>query len=259
MNTAGRLLSIYDRLTGQGWPQDKPMVWIWAEIFEIPHSAQHVEDCVVTCLLAMRAEIDLLRSKLLSLGVSDDLTHPGLPRLRNATSTIFLNSQWNGIREETSKPENRIPILWANWALRNEDEADLPAEELAALRGKLDALETSLQDTEMTSYLRSFVQRQIDVIRTALRVYRVQGVMPIEQALQQIAGAYTIEKTRVEAELAQASEPAKNLLARVGALIKDTADVADRLDKIRKAGVGAYTLAASVGPILLAWGQNLLK
>jgi hypothetical protein len=49
----------------------------------------------------------------------------------------------------------------------------MPADELAALRGELDSLETSLQDTDMTPYLRSFVQRQIDAIRSALRVCRV--------------------------------------------------------------------------------------
>ena len=149
--------------------------------------------------------------------------------------------------------------MWANWVLRDENEEDMPAEELATLRGELDTLEASLQDTEMTPYLRGFIQRQIDAIRTALRVYRAQGVKPIEEALHQVAGAYTVEKSRVEAEHAQASEPTKTLFARAAAVIKKTAEVADNLDKIRKAGEGAYTLAASVGPVLLTYGQNLPK
>ena len=82
---------------------------------------------------------------------------------------------------------------------------------------------------------------------------------PIEEALHQVAGAYTVEKSRVEAEHAQASEPAKSLFVRAGAVIKKTAEVADNLDKIRKAGEGAYTLAASVGPLLLTYGKDLFK
>ncbi|MBB6579946.1 hypothetical protein HNP33_004070 [Comamonas odontotermitis] len=87
----------------------------------------------------------------------------------------------------------------------------------------------------------------------------MQGVKPIEEALHQVAGAYTIEKSRVETEHAQASEPAKSLFARAGAVIKKTAEVADNLDKIRKAGEGTYTLAASVGPLLVTWIQSLPK
>lgn len=256
MNTAGRLLSIYDRLTRQGWPQDKTMVWVWAEVFELSQTAPHVEDDVVTCLQAIRSEIDLLSAKLSAVGVSEDLMNPGLIRFRNATSTVYLNTNWSGIQGEVLRPENRIPLLWAKWTLRDEDEEDMPADELVSLKSELDSLETSLQDTEMTSYLRNFVQRQIDAIRVALRVYWVRGVKPIEEALQQVAGAYTLEKTRVEAEYAGASEPAKTVFSRTGAIIKKTAEVADHLDKIRKAGEGAYTLAASVGPVLLAWMQR---
>ena len=259
MNTAGRLLSIYDRLVGTGRGNDVSMTKVWAEVFELPPDAPHLEDDVVTCLQAMRSEIELLRSKLQAIGVPENLMHPGLSRLRDVTSTAYINQAWNGLREQASKPENRLSFAWANWTLRDESEDDMPAEELTELRSELDSLEASLQDTEMTPYLRGFIQRQLDAIRSALKVYRVQGVKPIEEALHQVAGAYTVEKSRVEAEHAQASEPTKNLFARAGAVIKKTAEVADNLDKIRKAGEGAYTLAASVGPLLLTYGQSLLK
>jgi hypothetical protein len=259
MNTAGRLLSIYDKLTSRGLPSDKAMVWVWAEVFEIPQDTPHLEDVVVVCLQAMRGEIDLLQAKLLALGAPFDLTKPGLPRLRNAASTVYLNTKWSGLKDEASKPDNRLTFIWANWALREEQEDDMPAEELAALKSELDSLEASVQDTEMTPYLQGFIQRQIDAIRSALRVYRVRGVKPIEEALHQVAGAYTVEKSRVEAEHAEASDLAKTLFARTGAFIEKTAKVADNLDKIRKAGEGAFTLTASVGPLLLTWGQNLLR
>ena len=259
MNTAGRLLSIYDRLVGTGRGNDVSMTKVWAEVFELPPDAPHLEDDVVTCLQAMRSEIELLRSKLQAIGVPENLMHPGLSRLRDVTSTAYINQAWNGLREQASKPENRLSFAWANWTLRDESEDDMPAEELTELRSELDSLEASLQDTEMTPYLRGFIQRQIDVIRNALKLYRVQGVKPIEAALHQVAGAYKIEESLVQAEHAKASEPAKILLARTGAAIKKTAEIADSLDKIRKAGEGAYTLVASVAPMMLPYVQNLLK
>lgn len=259
MNTAGRLLSIYNCLVGTSRPSDATMVKVWAQVFDLNPDSPHLEDDVVACLQAMRSEMGLLRSKLQAIGAPEDLMHPGFSRLRDICSTTYLNQSWSGLREQASRPENKLSFAWANWVLRDDSEEEMPAEELAALQGEIDSLEASLHETEMTPYLRGFIQRQIDTIRAALKVYRVQGVKPIEEALHQVAGAYTIEKSRVEAEHAQASEPAKSLFARAGAVIKKTAEVADNLDKIRKAGEGAYTLAASVGPLLVTWGQSLQK
>ncbi len=256
MNTAGRILSIYDRLIGRGRGNDAPMVKVWAEVFELAPDSQSIEDNVVTCLQAMRSEMDLLRSKMAAIGAPEELMQPGMNRLRNTTSTAHINAGWNGLWDEASKPENRLAFLWANWALRGEDEDDMPADELAALRGELDSLEASLLNTDMTPYLRDFIQRQIDAIRSALRVYRVRGVKPIEEALHKVAGAYAVEKSRVEAEHRKASEPAKTVFARAGAIIEKTAKVADNLDRIRKAGEGAYALATSVGPLLLAFATR---
>lgn len=258
MNTAGRLLSIYDGLVGKGHGNgnDTAMVKVWAEVFGLAPESPHLEDDVVTCLQAIRSEMDLLHTKLSARDVPAELMQPGMTRFRNTTSTAHINAGWNGLREEISRPENRLSFLWANWALSDEGEEEMPDEQLQDLRSELDSLEQSFQGAEMTPYLRDFVQRQVDSIRTALRVYRVQGVKPIEVALQQVAGAYTIEKGRIEAEHAAASEAAKGVFARTGAAIEKTAKIADSLDKIRKAGEGAWMLATTVGPLLLPFLKN---
>lgn len=252
MNSAGRLSNLLNDLVGKGRANDIPMVKVWGEIFSLPLDAPHLEDDVVTCIQGVRMELELLRTKLLAMGAPEELLRPGLARFRNFSSTTYLNQQWSGLKDEISKPENRVPFMWAAWVLRDENEEILPDDELSALRSELDSLENSLQETEMAPYLRSFVQRQIDAIRSAL-VYRVQGVKPIETALKQVVGDCAFERTRLEADNATASEPTKGILARASALIEKTAKVADNLDKIRKAGEGAYSLAASVGPVLLAW------
>lgn len=259
MNTAGRLLHTFNRLLDHGLGNDVRMLNVWAKVFELSAEDPHLEDAVVACLQATRSEIEVLRVRLQALGVPEELMRTSVNRLRNYTSASIIHSSWNNLREEAHKPENRLAFMWANWTLRAEDEDDMPAEELAALRGELDSLEASLQDADLTPYLRDFIQRQIDAIRVALRMYRMRGVKPIEEALHQVAGAYTVEKSRVEAEHEKASPSGKNVFARAGAVIEKTAKVADNLDKIRKAGEGAFTLTASVGPLLLSFGQNLLK
>lgn len=259
MNTAGRILSIYDKLTEPNRPQEKTMVWVWADVFDLPQDGPHLEDDVVTCLQAMRAEMDLLRTKLHARGAPEILLHPTLPRLRNATSPIYLNSQWKAIREETTTPENRIVLLWADWALRDEDEDDLPADEFSALLSELESLEKNLNSTAMTAYMRGFIQRQIDSIRIALRLYPIRGTKPIEEAARQVVGTCQLEASVLGKEFEKASEPTKGVLSRVGSFIEKTAKVADNLDKIRKSGEGGYALVTSVAPALMNLGQNVLR
>jgi len=258
MNTAGRLLDIYDKLVSNS-RTNEPMIKVWTEIFNIPTDTRHLEDDVVMCLYAVRSEMELLRTKLAAMGAPEDLMNPGMARFRNVASTAYINQSWGALHSDISRPENRLSFSWADWVLREENEEVLPDEELAALRGELDILEKSFLEVDMAPYLRDFVQRQVDAIRAALRVYRVQGVKPIEKALQQVAGAYTIEKSNIEAEHAKASESARSVFANMGAFIEKTAKVADQLDKIRKVSEGAYTLAARVAPVLLTYGQSLIE
>jgi len=252
MNTGGRILNLVDRL-GSGRGPEVSMVKLWADVFELDPDSRSIEDDVVTCLQATRSELEMLRSKLAAIGVPEALMQPGFDRLRNVTSATHISGMWNHHRDEMLRPENRLAFMWANWALQEEDEDDIPVDEMATLREELDSLEESLLSTEMTPYLKGFIQRQIDAIRAALRVYRVRGVKPIEEALHTVAGAYAIEKSRVEGEHSNASDAAKSVFERAIAFIEKTAKVADSLDKIRKSGEGAYKLATSVGSLLLTY------
>lgn len=253
MNIAGRLLSIYERLMSHQLGNDALMLKVWAKVFEVSEEESNLEDAVVTCLQATRSEMELLRSRLSSMDVAEDLMRPGMARLRNYTSAANINVNWGGFRDEAIRPENRLFFMWADWALRDESEDDLSAEDLASLKDEIDSLELALRASDMSPYLRAFVQRQVDVIRMALRVYRVQGVKPIEDALKQVAGAYTVDRARVEAEHAKASNSAKGIVERAVTLIKKTSEVADSVSKIEKAVDGGVTLAERLGPILLEW------
>lgn len=135
----------------------------------------------------------------------------------------------------------------------------MPAEELAALRAELESLEDSLAKTEMSQYLRDFIQRQVDTIRAALQVYGVQGVRPVQEALREVVGGYSVEKSRVDAEYAAAPQEAKGIFAKASATIKKTAEVCDNLDKIKRAGEQAFSIAKTVTPLVLPYIDKLLK
>ena len=111
MNTAGRLLSIFDALRGHGLGNDAPMVKVWAKVFDLPNDDPHLEDAVVICLQATRSEIEVLRARLAALGAPENLMSPGIDRFKTYTSTSYINQTWSGFREDASKPENRLSFM----------------------------------------------------------------------------------------------------------------------------------------------------
>jgi len=251
MNPAARLLRIYDKLVAQ--PSDHRLVRTWADVFDIDQDSPHYEDDVNACVMALRSEIALTRKRLDEIGAPANLTSPGFERLRDVAAPAQLHGKWHSHRGNINPPECRKVFEWADWALRDDAEQDMPAEDMMELRGELESLEAALQGAEVSPYLRDFIQRQVDTIRAALRVYGVQGARPLQEALQKVAGAYTVEGTRVAAEHAAAPESAKGLFAKASGVIKKTAEVCDNLGKIGKFGEQAWTLAGSVGPLVLPY------
>ena len=257
MNPATRLLVIYDTLIQQ--QGDRAMLNIWASVLGLDEKNAHLEDDVTTCLVALRQQIDFARMRLDSHGVPQELTQPGFDLLKTVASPSHLNSGWHGHRGNILAPECRHAFTWSAWVLGDEDEADLPTEEMTALLADIEALENGLQTSEISPYLRDFIQRQVDTIRAALRLYDLQGARPLQDALQRVAGAYTVERGRLDKEYEVAPEESKGILAKAGSMIKKTAEVCDSLDKIKKFGGEVGTLAASVGPIVVPYITNLLK
>lgn len=253
MNPAARLHRIYEKLVQRS--HEGHMAQVWASVFDIDASRPHYEDDVTACVLALRSEITLTRQRLDALDVPQDLTSPGFVRLHEVAAPAQLGSSWHGLRGNLLAPECRKVFQWADWALRDEAEADMPDEDMQELRAELESLEAALRDADMSSYLRDFIQRQVNTIRAALRLYVVQGARPLQDALRTVVGDCTVERTRVETETASAPKVAQGLLARASSVIKKTAEVCDNLTKIGKFGDNAWALAGKVGPLLENFGK----
>jgi hypothetical protein len=119
MNPAGRLYSVFKKLATQA--KDRPMVDVWAAVFAIP-TGPHQEDDVTACLVALRAELAMTRQVLSSIGVPDQLTSPGLERLKDVASPGLLRSGWQTHRGNVLAPECKKVFEWAEWVLRDQSE-----------------------------------------------------------------------------------------------------------------------------------------
>ncbi|WP_077002815.1 hypothetical protein [Variovorax sp. KK3] len=249
MNPASRLLAIYDNLVSNS--KDVQMVRVWARVFDIDSDSPTVEDELIACLVGLQKEVDFTRVRLNEHGVPPNLTDPGFARLRDVAAPARLHTNWSSLRGNVQPPECRQAFLWAAWVLRNEDEDVMPDEEMRSLRAELQALEDALDGAGMSPFLREFVQKQVDTIRAALRLYSVQGTRPLHDALHAVAGLYTVGGAKLEAENAVATPQAKGVMEKAAQVIKKTAEVCDSLDKIRKFGEGAWNLTTTVTPLVL--------
>lgn len=257
MNPGTRLHRVYDKLAAQ--VTDQAMVQTWAEVFELDKSLPHLEDEVANLVMALRSEVKFARERLDAYGVPANLTSPGFERLTQVASPGQLHSGWNGHRGNIQPPECRKVFEWVEWALREEDEADMSADEMQQLRSELDTLESSLREADMAPYLRDFIKRQVDTIRLALRMYGVQGVKPVQEALQKVAGAYKTQEKPLAKAYEAATPPAKSLFERASGVVDRVAKVSDGLCKIKKAGEEAIAVGGAVSALVLPYASKLLS
>ena len=245
MNSAARLLNLYDALVAIG--NDAPMTSIWAGILELDAQSPSIEDDATACLMALRSEIDLVSAKLSAVGVPLDLTNPGFPRLRSTASPTYLNQSWSGIKGSIQPPECRHAFMWSAWVLRDEEDDDMQVADKAELLAALDEFEGSLAQSELSPYLRDFVQRQVITIRHALRASKIQGVKPLREAMRKLAGDLKVEDAKFRDAAATTPAEGKRALTAMAEVVDKAAKICDGVEKV---GKFAYRVGGVVNDII---------
>lgn len=221
----------------------------WGRVFGLDANDPRFEDQVVQCLQAVRAEADLAQSALADLGVPMELLASGLGRFRDTASAMRLATAWESWKANIAGPEHRIALQWAAWALRDWDEGEAKQEEFKQLLEQLQTIEESLDSSDISGYVRDFSRRQIDSIRQALNLYPITGVRGIEKALRDVAGDVATSAQALRVEVESASPSGKGVLAKMNQIITKTADICDKVSKVRKAGQDIVDVAAQIAPL----------
>ena len=243
MNPAERILTIYDKLNQQQF--DAPMLKVWATVFDVPIEGPDLEDDITACIVALRAEIQLARVLLAEHDIPARLHGPGLDRLHATSAPGYLNTNWHSLRGNVLPPDNRISIDWACWALQDENEGTVSPDERKALSDEIASLEARLDSLTLTPYMRSFIGRQLNAIRLALRVYGIQGARPMHDALRRVVGDFKVEEGRLKAEQETGTPEAKSIWSSAAAIIEKTAKLADQGSKLKKGAEDIGALAGS--------------
>ena len=232
MNTAGRILQIYDRLMQVPLQPGSRAILAWGFAFGLPADVVSDEDVIGACVRAFRAELVLLKKKLATRDAPEELWNRCVSHFQAITAMGPLQSDWKQVADEIKKFEYRLQFAWAAWALRDEDGEEISVEEQSALRESLYSLEASLSVSDLSPSLQLFVQAQIDVIRSALRLYAIQGVRSIRNALKTVAGAVTLDHDELAEEMDHVSDAGRKVMRATGELIQHTAQLANQADKL---------------------------
>lgn len=245
MNSAERLLKIYDELTPIN--KETSMRQVWASVFELNESDQDLEDNLVKLLTAVREQVDKTRISLTTYGVPDDLTHPGFARLKETASAANLNTAWSGMKQSIQTTECRLSFAWSAWVLSKESESELNNEGLLELLNELRDLEAKILETDMSLKLRAFLQQKIKDIKNAILLSKVEGSQSIKDTFDTIAGSIIF----VDADIAEEINGSKDSQGIVNTFMqkfKQFAEFGDNIDKFialgEKAGKTAGFLAS---------------
>jgi hypothetical protein len=86
----------------------------------------------------------------------------------------------------------------------------------------------------------------------------VRGVHPINEAMKSVAGAFTLERTRLQTEIQSADAPTKSVLSQTSNWIRKTAEICGDLEKIKKTGESATSLVGELGPLLVQFASKAI-
>lgn len=231
---ATRLQAIHKRLIVNR-ADSLTMQKVWAEIFGIPLDTPNTHDWVIEAAMAFRAQVDYTRKQLDKLGVPADLTSAGFIRLKEVANPAVLDHPWTNHKGNVSTPEIRLVLAWSAWVLREFGEPEVEQQHFEAIQQHLSELESMLQDPEIPPAIRSFVQRQVDDTRSALRRYPIEGISALRKALDTTTGAYAVPDDQILDEVKQATPSSKEVLRKSMEVLKETAEAVGHVEKLKTA------------------------
>jgi hypothetical protein len=255
MNPAERVLQLVEHF--KSWPQDKSVMDGWMNFLgvEVGEDGEHA---VHTAVLAFQQEIRAIRQALVGeMQAPDQLFRACSETLRNGFSPQTLHHQWQGLSQSILAPQVELSLRWASWTFRARQEAPLDEAILESLRTQLSEIEELLSKAGASAQMTLTLSQIAVALRDALALYKVKGVAPLQEAVQQAVGAINSSPTELRKEAQAGSEEARTVIAKVFKVIGTAAKVTDDVSKIKKFGEGVYGWSLVKLDTLSDWWSNV--
>lgn len=237
MNSAQRLEKLFVQLRGTLPPSSiasaqPSAVDAWTALFERHGPAGPELDVVAAeCALTVGHELNHLGHLLEDHLVPKELYRTHIAQLREVTSTRHLHGQWQQLAS-LIREEHLVMMQWAGFVLGEDRSGDI-AEEVQRLGVEIDQLISDVHGSQMPSTLRSFVLRNLRLIRDALWRYKASGAEPLRAAMQTVNGTSEREVANLRPVVEHLDASEASIMQRVGQLIGSIANACDVATKIQ--------------------------
>lgn len=242
MNPASRVSTVVE--TFCSLPHNAAQIKGWNMWLESSGTASK-DETVMLALQAVRRELRTLDTKLKQLNVPESLYRGTIIGITDAFQTAYLHQQWAAVHAKVTAAEVRSNLAWMTWALSRLDENEVDPDVMASLVQAILDQESLLQSAELPAGLRELLEGQVEELRIALMLYRLNGVQPIVDAVNKQSGEMRNAPEELVAEVANAGPEVQSAVAKGMDLISKAAKVADSGSKIVKFGKEIYELGMS--------------
>lgn len=245
MNPAQRLLELIDFFTTTA--TDKSMQEVWARYINAEATTASEEEVLTYVQIAL-AEVRNMESQLDAMGVPVQLLNSCADRLREAFSPKRLDTNWRSQHATTIQNASvRVVLQWASWTLGQLNENTIDPEAWSALSQTLEAHEKLLHDTaDIPPGIQAMLERQVRELRQAMTMYKLQGVAPIQTAVNHAVGELRTATSELVSELENSPEPVKSLFQKGRELVGQAAELSDKGSKVAKFSKEIYELGSTV-------------
>ena len=244
MNSAQRLLELIDFFSTTA--PDKSIQEVWARYIDSEATNANEDDVLEYVRIAL-AETRLIERLLGEIGVPGQLFQPCTNQLREALSPRFLNANWRS--QNGSNIQNasvRVILQWASWTLGRFNENPIDPEAWNAVSQALEAHEKLLNDTaDIPPGIRAMLERQVRELRQAMAMYKLQGVAPIQAAVNHAVGELRTAHPELVSALESSPAPVKSLFQQGRDLVGQAAELSDKGSKIAKFTKEIYQLGST--------------
>jgi len=234
LNSATRLLRILEKASE--YQDNTQALEAWSKLLGVAAENPNRKAVEVSELVhAMHRELDLAAAGLAGANFSKSLYESAFTRIEHAISPMLLPATWNQVKQYLT-PDVLTALAFCTEILPDE-ENQISAEELAAIRQKVEELRATVADTDTPARLRQLIQHHIELIDRALSEYSVVGAKALREAGRTALG----EMIEVKNELGPVkSSHAVSKLESAWASVNKATDIALKGEKLAQLGQKAW-------------------
>lgn len=205
---------------------------------------------VANLITSVISELRRMKAQLQDQGVPAELLDHYTAYAEQALSVGNLNNPWKTTIANYLGTDVLLALKWYAHVLPDDAVTSTP-EEVAELSGLLDELEEAVAKPGIPVALSQFIRKQIDAIKTAVRLFPVTGIAPIRAAARAMAADVHLDDDEIRTAARQGDPEA---VAEVGGKLKRTWEkavhIAGDVEKLGKAGKTVLEVGEFFGKLL---------